>query len=49
MDDMRRFVSLVNWHLTLRLEHSEQLVASVAAHWCMSVHCSLVIAALHLP
>jgi hypothetical protein len=32
MDDMRRFVSLVNWHLTPRLEHSEQLVVSVASH-----------------
>jgi hypothetical protein len=32
MDDMRRLVSLVNWHLTPRLEHSEQLVVSVASH-----------------
>jgi hypothetical protein len=29
---MRRFVSLVNWHLTLLLEHSEQLAVSVASH-----------------
>ena len=32
MDDMRLLVSLVNWHLTLRLEHSEQLEVSVASH-----------------
>jgi len=32
MLDMRRLVSLVNWHFTLRLEHSEQLVVSVASH-----------------
>lgn len=32
MDDILRFVSFVNWHLTLRLEHSEQLVVSVASH-----------------
>lgn len=33
MDDMRLFVSFVNWHLTLRLEHSVQLVVSVASHY----------------
>jgi hypothetical protein len=33
MDDIRRFVSLVNWHFTFRLEHSEQLVVSVASHF----------------
>ena len=33
MDDMRRLVSLVNWHLTFRLEHSEQLEVSVASHF----------------
>lgn len=33
IDDMRRFVSFVNWHLTLLLEHSEQLEVSVASHW----------------
>jgi hypothetical protein len=32
MDDIRRLVSLVNWHFTLRLEHSEQLEVSVASH-----------------
>lgn len=32
MDDILRFVSLVNWHLTFRLEHSEQLDVSVASH-----------------
>lgn len=32
MDDIRLLVSLVNWHLTFRLEHSEQLVVSVASH-----------------
>ena len=41
MDDMRRLVSLVNWHLTLRLEHSEQLVVSVASHFTfLSRHAS---------
>lgn len=33
MDDIRRLVSLVNWHLTLLLEHSEQLDISVASHF----------------
>ena len=33
MEDMRRLVSLVNWHLTFLLEHSEQEVVSVASHW----------------
>jgi hypothetical protein len=33
MDDILRFVSLVNWHFTFRLEHSEQLVVSVASHF----------------
>ena len=37
MEDMRLFVSLVNWHLTLRLEHSEQLEVSVASHYAQSV------------
>jgi hypothetical protein len=32
MDDILRLVSLVNWHFTLRLEHSEQLDVSVASH-----------------
>jgi len=32
IEDIRLFVSLVNWHLTLRLEHSEQLEVSVASH-----------------
>ena len=32
IDDIRRFVSLVNWQRTLRLEHSVQLVVSVASH-----------------
>ena len=32
IDDILRFVSLVNWHLTFLLEHSEQLVVSVASH-----------------
>lgn len=32
MDDMRLFVSLVNWHRTLRLEHSVQLAESEASH-----------------
>ena len=32
IEDMRLFVSLVNWHFTLRLEHSEQLDMSVASH-----------------
>ena len=32
IEDMRRFVSFVNWHLTFLLEHSEQLVVSVASH-----------------
>lgn len=32
MEDIRLFVSLVNWHLWFRLEHSEQAVVSVASH-----------------
>jgi hypothetical protein len=32
IEDMRRLVSLVNWHLTLLLEHSVQLDVSVASH-----------------
>jgi hypothetical protein len=32
IDDILLFVSLVNWHLTLLLEHSEQLEVSVASH-----------------
>ena len=41
MDDMRRLVSFVNWHLTFRLEHSEQLEVSVASHF--GLHQSRVI------
>jgi hypothetical protein len=33
IDDILLFVSLVNWHFTLRLEHSEQLEVSVASHY----------------
>lgn len=34
---IRLFESLVNWHFTLRLVHSEQLVLSVASHsWTLS-------------
>lgn len=41
IEDMRRFVSLVNWHLTPRLEHSEQLDVSVASHLTFrSLHAS---------
>ena len=36
IDDMRLLVSFVNWHLTLLLEHSEQLVVSVASHYATS-------------
>lgn len=36
IEDIRRFVSLVNWHLTFRLEHSEQLDVSVASHFLVS-------------
>jgi hypothetical protein len=32
IDDIRLFVSFVNWHLTFLLEHSEQLAVSVASH-----------------
>lgn len=32
MDDILRLVSLVNWHRTFLLEHSEQLEVSVASH-----------------
>jgi hypothetical protein len=32
MEDMRLFVSLVNWQRTLRFEHSVQLVDSDASH-----------------
>lgn len=32
IEDMRRLVSFVNWHLTLLLEHSVQLDVSVASH-----------------
>ncbi len=32
IDDIRLLVSLVNWHFTFRLEHSEQLDVSVASH-----------------
>lgn len=32
IDDMRRFVSFVKRHLTLRLEHSVQLDESEASH-----------------
>jgi hypothetical protein len=35
MEDMRRFVSFVNWHLTFLLEHSEQLAVSVASHFTL--------------
>lgn len=35
---MRRFVSFVNWHLTLLLEHSVQLEVSVASH-CRNCQC----------
>jgi hypothetical protein len=35
MDDIRRFVSFVNWHLWLRLEHSEHAVVSVASHYML--------------
>lgn len=41
IDDILRLVSFVNWHLTLRLEHSEQLVVSVASHLTfLSLHAS---------
>lgn len=41
MDDIRLFVSLVNWHLTFRLEHSEQELISVASHFTfLSLHAS---------
>lgn len=33
MEDIRLFVSLVNWQRTFRLEHSVQLVVSVASHY----------------
>lgn len=33
IEDIRLLVSLVNWHLTFRLEHSEQLDVSVASHY----------------
>ena len=32
MEDMRRLVSFVNWHLCFRLEHSEHDDVSVASH-----------------
>ena len=32
IDDLRRFVSFVNWHLWFLLEHSQQAVVSVASH-----------------
>lgn len=32
LEDILRFVSFVNWHLTLLLTHSEQLADSVASH-----------------
>jgi hypothetical protein len=37
MEDILRFVSLVNWHFTVRLMHSEQLEVSVASHFDKSV------------
>jgi hypothetical protein len=36
IEDIRRLVSLVNWHLWFRLEHSEQAAVSVASHYEMS-------------
>lgn len=32
MDDIRLFVSFVNWHLWFLLEHSEHAEVSVASH-----------------
>jgi hypothetical protein len=37
MEDILLFVSLVNWHFTVRLMHSEQLEVSVASHFDKSV------------
>lgn len=38
IEDIRRLVSFVNWHLTFLLEHSEQLDVSVASHYKSDQH-----------
>lgn len=46
IDDMRRFVSFVNWHLWFRLEHSEHAVVSVASHCTLVSDFSRLLTAL---
>jgi hypothetical protein len=41
IDDIRRFVSLVNWHLWPRFLHSEHGEVSVASHYTYTVSVSI--------